>query len=234
MEAKEIVVASVAMPDEQHLTEEVSAIELQAKAITVTNDVEYEEAAQFGRLIKDKTAAVTDFFKPLKDAAHKAHKAICDREKSTLAPLQKAEATVKKTMGDYVMEQERKRREQEEALKRAAAAERERLLAEAAEKEKAGDAEGAEAAVTEAIVMDEATLYQAAAIAKPQATGVTTSKDWEIVEVRESEVPVSTMGIIIRPVDQGAIMRLIRASKGTVQIPGVVYKEVAKMSFRRR
>lgn len=40
-------------------------------------------------------------------------------------------------------------------------------------------------------------------------------------------------GVEIRPVDRSAVMRLIRATKGQVHIPGVVYKEVAKVAFRK-
>ena len=35
-----------------------------------------------------------------------------------------------------------------------------------------------------------------------------------------------------RPVDEAAIMRLIRATKGGIVIPGVEYAEKARMSFR--
>ena len=38
--------------------------------------------------------------------------------------------------------------------------------------------------------------------------------------------------LVIRPVDEAAIMRLIRATKGGIKIPGVEYTEKAKMSFR--
>lgn len=56
-------------------------------------------------MLKQKAAEVTEFFKPMKDTAYKAHKAICDREKEMLTPLRNAEKTLKKTMGDYAMEQ---------------------------------------------------------------------------------------------------------------------------------
>ena len=57
--------------------------------------------------------------------------------------------------------------------------------------------------------------------------------DWELVEVNNREVPLSLNGIELRPVDTKAVMRLIRASKGKIVIPGITYKAVAKMSFRK-
>lgn len=234
MAENEVTVAVVAPAEEQALTREVTDIEFQAESMVVTTDEEYQQAAEFGKTIKQKAAVVTEFFKPMKDSAYQAHKAICDREKTMLAPLKNAETIVKKTMGVYVTEQERKRREQEEALRRAAEAERERLLKEAAEKEKAGDADGTEELLAEAVVMDEATTFSAPTRSAPKVAGVSTAKDWEIVEINDRAVPVSVAGAVIRPVDKAAVMRLIRATKGQVQIPGIVYKEVAKMSFSRR
>ena len=88
---------------------------------------------------------VTDFFKPMKDSAYQAHKAVCDREKTMLKPLQEAEKILKKSMSAYYQEQERKRRELEEKMRREAEAERERKLNEAAALEEAGKADEAEA-----------------------------------------------------------------------------------------
>lgn len=234
MAENEVMVAVVAPAEEQALTQEVTDIEFQAEALAVTTDEEYQQAAEFGKAIKQKAAVVTEFFKPMKDSAYQAHKAICDREKTMLAPLKNAEAIVKKTMSVYVTEQEKKRREQEEALRRAAEAERERLLKEAAEREQTGDAEGTEELLAEAVVMDEATAFSAPTRSAPKVSGVSTAKDWEIVEINEHAVPMTVAGAVIRPVDKAAVMRLIRATKGQVQIPGIVYKEVAKMSFSRR
>ncbi len=109
---------------EAEMSKEVTAVEAQAGQITIASQSDYEQAAAFGRLIKQKSAQIIDFFAPMKKAAHEAHQNICTREKEMLAPLISAEKTVKQIMGDYVMEQERKRREEEERLKRLAEEER--------------------------------------------------------------------------------------------------------------
>ena len=236
MNQKESIVA--VMPelepvDEQQLTQEVTDIEFRAESFVIQTPEDYEAAGEFGKLLKQKAAEVTGFFKPMKDSSYQAHKAVCDREKAMLTPLKNAEKIVKKTMGDYLMEQERIRREAEEAARRAAEEERERKLKEAMALEAAGDKEGAEAAVEEAVVMDEATGYSVPAPVKPKVSGVSTSKDWEITSIDTAKVPVNFSGMELRPVDQAAVMRLIRASKGSISIPGIAYREVAKMSFRR-
>lgn len=219
---------------EKELGSEVSKIEAMAEAVTISTDQDYESAGQFGVMLKKKAAEVTDFFKPLKDAAYKAHKAICDREKEMLTPLRNAEKTLKKTMGDYAMEQERKRREAEEAARRAAEEESRRKLEEAALLERAGDTAAAEAAFQDAEISEDVSRMVFVPGGAPKAKGVSASKDWEIVSISSENVPLSVNGMEIRPVDKAAVMRLIRASKGTIQIPGIVYQEVAKMSFSRR
>ena len=236
MNQKESIVA--VMPelepvDEQQLTQEVTDIEFRAESFVIQTPEDYDAAGEFGKLLKRKAAEVTGFFKPMKDSAYQAHKAVCDREKAMLTPLKNAEKIVKKTMGDYLMEQERIRREAEEAARRAAEEERERKLKEAMALEAAGDKEGAEAAVEEAVVMDEATGYSVPAPVKSRVSGVSTSKDWEITNIDTAKVPVNFSGMELRPVDQAAVIRLIRASKGSIAIPGIAYREVAKMSFRR-
>ncbi len=227
------VVPEMEILDEQQLSQQVTDIEFQAESFIIETEADYTAAGEFGRLLKQKTAEVTVFFKPMKDSAHQAHKAICDREKAMLTPLKNAEKVIKKTMSDYLMEQERKRREAEEAIRRAAEAEMQRKLSEAAKLESSGDQEKAEAAFEDAVVMDEAASYSIAASSKPKVSGVGTSKDWEIISIDADAVPVNFSGMELRPVDQAAVMRLIRASKGRIEIPGITYREVAKMSFRR-
>ena len=233
---KETMVATVPQAeivDEQQLSRDVTDIEFQAESLVIQSDEDYAFAGEFGKMLKKKASQVTTFFKPMKDSAYQAHKAVCDREKSMLTPLRNAEKTVKQVMSAYIAEQERKRREAEEAARRAAEAERERKIQEAATLEAAGDADGAEAAVEEAAIMDDAASYAVVpATTAPKVSGVRTSKDWEIVEIDPKTVPLAVAGIELRPVDQAAVMRLIRASNGQIEIPGITYRQVAKMSFR--
>lgn len=226
------VIENPSVIDESVLKTQTIDLEVRADALVVTNDEEYRDAAEFLKVLKDQSGKVKDFFKPLKDAAHKAHKEVCDREKMMLEPLTRAEAVIKRVAGGYLAEQERKRREAEERAWQAAKAEADRRLAEAAALENEGKIEAAAAAMEEAEIIDSATV--AVPVAQTaKVKGVSSSKDWEIVSINADDVPVDIAGTIIRPVDDKAVMRLIRASKGTIQIPGVTYKEVMKMSVRR-
>lgn len=237
MEGKETTVAVIETPDvteqEKTLSKQVTEIEFQASAITINNEEDYQNAAGFGRMLKQRTSDVKEFWKPMKDAAHKTHAEICSKEKAMLQPLTNAEKILKNTMGAYIAEQDRKRREAEEAARRAAQEEVDRKMQEAIDLDAAGDAEGAETAMMEAEVMDDMSENVAVAGAKPKADGASASKDWEIVDIDTDLVPTSVAGVEIRPVDKAAVMRLIRASKGSIKIQGVTYKEVVKIALRK-
>lgn len=110
--------------------------------------------------------------------------------------------------------------------------EAERLLNEAVESERNGDAEEAAARMEYAETLATATTV-VQGTPTPKVSGVSTSTDWEIESIDASKVPTEVAGVIIRPVDEAAVKRLIRMSKGAVQIPGVVYKKTTKISLGR-
>lgn len=122
MEQEETVVATLpTVCEDKSLAEvemgkEVSSVEKQASQIVISTQTDYESAASFGKYIKQKAQQITDFFAPMKTAAHEAHKNICAREKEMLAPLIQAEKIVKDAMGGFIMEQERKRQAEEEKM----------------------------------------------------------------------------------------------------------------------
>lgn len=219
--------------EEKALSQSVSEVEKMASSITINSDADYKEAAEFGRMLKQRNAQVTEFFAPMKKAAHEAHKNICDREKAMLDPLRKAEAAIKSTMSNWVMEQERIRRAEEERLRKQAEAEAARKLEEAIKLEEQGKSKEAEAVASTAAVIDTAAKNIAVVADKPKANGVSTTTDWEITDIDSNLVPCTFGGINIRPVDTAAVKRLIKASNGTAEIPGIKYKAVARMTFRR-
>ena len=218
--------------EEQDLKAETTAIQEQFNDFYVATQDDYTAAAEYLKQLKGKIAQVTDFFKPLKDAAHKAHKQVLAREKEMLSPLTDAEERVKAAMGRYSDEVEQKALEQERIRAAEIKKQTEALLQTATELEKQGKTGEAVLAFEEAEIMD-STSSAMAINDTPKVSGVSTKKDWEIIEIDMDKVPDEINGILIRPVDQKAVMRLIRASKGAVKIPGITYKETSKISVRR-
>lgn len=89
----------------------------EARKMRVTNDAEYEAAGHYLRYdIKAVLKEIDDTFGPIKAKQHAAWKEACEQEKRHKAPLLEAEKAVKRLMGAYVQEQERKRLEEAETL----------------------------------------------------------------------------------------------------------------------
>ena len=224
--------AAANVPEAQ-LEQEVSTIKVQIDKIVITNNDDYERAVELGRAIKTRTAEVKNFFKPMKDAANKAHKEICGREKALLTPLEDAEKQLKKAIGVYVDELERKRLEEERRLQLDAQQEAQRALDAAIQAEENGNAADSEAAMMEAQMIESFANTVTVSGNKPDVKCVSTTVDWEIESIDNKVVPDFFAGAEIRPVDEKAIVRLIRATKGTIEIPGVKYKKTQKVSIRR-
>lgn len=169
-------------------------------------------------------------------SAKKNYDEVLNHRKEMIEPLEKAEKIVKTKVNEYSAEQERKRREQEEAMRRLAQAEIDRHLNEAAEAEANGDAVGAEYAMAEAEMMEGVSIAGGVQHQTPKVKGISQSKTWEICESEcdWSKVPVSLVGIELRPVDKAAVLRLIKMSKGQVEIPGIKFRETYTTSVSTR
>lgn len=218
--------------EERLLKKSVTDIELQAQSISIKTDDDYRLAGDFGRMLKQRTYDVKAFWKPMKEAAHKAHVEICSKEKEMLAPLQHAEKILKQAMGKYLEEEEEKRKLLEEEAKKAAQVEVNKKIDEAIIWEEKGDLEAANSAVNEAEMMDRA--ISSISVVKPaRTTGTITKKDWVITKIDRGDVPIEFNGQEIRPVDLGMVMKIIRETEGHVNIPGIEFKETMQVSFRR-
>lgn len=83
-EVTEAVVAKIEKPaelvKEQELQQSNSLVERRAKELKILTNEDYEKQLNLGRKLRFRQSSHR-FFKPMKDSAYKAHKAVCDREK---------------------------------------------------------------------------------------------------------------------------------------------------------
>lgn len=86
--------------------------------------------------------------------------------------------------------------------------------------------------MAEAEVLDDVAKSGKVGAAVPKAAGISTSKAWKITSIDIAQVPVEIAGAIIRPVDEKAVMALIKATKGSIKIPGIIYEETTNISVR--
>lgn len=217
---------------EEALSREVSVYEAKALRMVVASDEDFSLAGEATKAVKRMQKKVTEYWEPLRVSAKKTYDDVLARKKEMISPLESAEKILKAKMAAYSNEQRRKQREREEAMRRLAQAEVERKLEEAAQAEAAGDTAAVEYAMAEAEVMDDVAKGGKAGAAVPKAAGISTSKAWKITSIDITQVPVEIAGAIIRPVDEKAVMALIKATKGSIKIPGIVYEETTNISVR--
>lgn len=217
---------------ERSLGKEVSLVERQAMSVTIVTDEDYTAAAEITKTVKQTQKKVKDYWEPLRASTYKAYQDVMGKKKQMTDPLDKAEKILKGKMADFVAQKERERREREEAARRAAQAEMDRKFAEAVAHEKNGDFIGAEMAMAEAEIMDDAASSIVVAGKTPKVDGVSTAKAWKISKVDPSKVPVEIAGVMIRPVDEKAVMDLIRTTNGQIKIPGIEFEQTVSVRIR--
>lgn len=167
--------------DDLHATG--AEIEQKSREYRITTDAEQDLAGEFLRRIVRYKDDVVERFRTAKDLAHKAHRAICEAEKTELAPAIAAETKVRRALSDFATEQERVRRvaqarlqqEQRERDEKARQAEAEAL-------DKAGDTEAA-VALLEAPVPTVAVQVD---VHKTEGLSFRDEWKWEVVD--ESKV----------------------------------------------
>lgn len=214
---------------EQELHTNVELVRQKTTSIRVTNDIELEDAGQFLRQVNAQIKRVADWFKPLKDQANRAHKAICDRENVYMEPLKTAKERTAKMIGFYQDEQDRKRQEEErkarEEAERKEAAEREKLLKKAAKAEEKGNTQAAEELLQKAedVYIPPATTQTV--MAKPQ--GVSTRWKWDAEVMDKASVPEEYKVVDIKLLSDIATKR-----KGELIVPGVRFIRRAIVSGR--
>lgn len=218
--------------EESKLDRQVSLIEQQASDVVVASEEDFVLAGELTKQVKAMQKQVTEYWEPMRKSTYEAYSTVNQHKKQMLDPLASAEKVLKRKMGDYTMEQERIRREQEKAMRKAAEAEMTRKLEEAEEAESRGDAVGAEFAMAEAEVMEGVAVSGGIRPQAPKAKGVSQTKTWKITKIDSEKVPISMNGMELRPVDEKLVLQLIKASKGKIAIPGVEYKEDVIISVR--
>lgn len=176
-----------------------------AKDRQITNQAELEDAAAVLKEIKGRQKRVKEIFNPIKDKTHKAWKEVCDQESGYLKPLQQAESFLKGKMGDYQMEQDRIRREEEK-----------RLQEEARKKEEARRKEQAEKTGDKSIMEKPIVVPQVKVQAPEQPKGTSFVEKWNFKIIDPNKVPKEFWFI-----DEKAIAGIVRVKKGNTNIPGV-------------
>ena len=183
-----------------------------AKALAVTSAEDAEHATAIIRDLKFKRERWLALVEPVVKGANEAWKKAVAMRDSIAKPLDEAERYVKGLVGSYMDEQERQRREAEAA----AQAEAQRLADEQRQREieilqAAGEQEAAEAVAAAPVV---APVVVAAPVVKP--AGMSTVENWKFRLIDPTLIPREYLSV-----DEVKLGRIVRALKGSTNIPGL-------------
>ena len=211
----------------QEVTTLALSLPEQAKQIVViANTEDYTRAGQILLTIKEIRKKIENTFKPIKQKMDAAKKEVLDQEKLADKPLAEAEAWIKPLISSYNAEQERIRKAEEDRLRKIAEdEEKERRLNEAVAAEQSGNKEEAEAIIEAPIQVPPVVVQKTV----PKVHGVSFTKLWKFRITNAALIPNE-----YKIPDETKIGGVVRATKGTVQIPGVeIYSEDSVSAGRR-
>jgi hypothetical protein len=199
-----------------------------AEAFIITDNKSLQEANELFQICKAFIEAIHKHLDPIREHAHKAWKNSLDEIDRREEPFKKVQGIIKPKIIAYkikIQEAIRKKEEKARAKIQAEKEKQEQLLKESEALENAGDYGRADEKLEEAVGLDEkvkASIEKMAKIPKaPETKGTVIRKipRWKLINL--AEVPRDYMRL-----DEVKVGTAVRASKGTVKIPGIeVYFE---------
>lgn len=197
----------------QEVEQEALTYPQQARQITITNNEDYQRAANFLLSIKATRKKINESFDPIIAKAHAAHKEAVAQKKKVDEPLELAERMVKPLMAAYDTQQEQLRREEENRLReQAKKQEEERMLREAESLEKQGQYEAASEVIAQPIYVPPVVVAKTV----PKISGVVFREIWKFRIIDASKLPRE----YLIP-DEVKIGQVVRALKSSTNIAGV-------------
>lgn len=226
---------ALAVVKDDELDKQTAPVIAQARAIVVASPAQRTEAVEFAKKVKSAQKFIADYFAPMKEATHKAWKAVTEKEASHLTPLKQAEADLKQKILAFDAEVERKRREEERRLQ-AEADEKARRERERLEKE---------AAKLKTPELREERMAQAAAVVAPvialapvveKQKGEATRKIWKArLTDKKALMKAASEGNDLAAsflvFDEATANRTAAATKGAVPVPGIEWYEQASLAL---
>lgn len=206
-----------------------------AQAIVVDSEESYQSAAAWRGTAKDLLKSIKEFFKPMKKAADDAHKAIVNKENTTIADIEKAVTIVGMKMRDWYDEQERLKAAREAELQeKARKLEEERRLNDAKKLEAQGKKTEALASLNAPISVPTVKLDS------PEAEGVVYVDHWvaRCTDLKATVQFIVTSGrwdlLNLLMHNTAAANTLAAATKAASAIPGIEFVNEKVMRQRTK
>ena len=182
--------------------------------------------------LRGREKAIDEFFDPLIEAAHKAHKALTTKRNQIKTPVSSARKTVDSRIARYIEEEEKRREEiAKEILRKAEKESEERRLALAIEAEESGQKD-----LAERLLSSPAAVSTGAVGLPPvrqELEGMSTFEHWSADVIDEDlllrAVVDGRAPRYLFVVDLAALNRLAKDSKERFDVPGAVARKETRM-----
>ncbi|QNO18958.1 hypothetical protein [Caproicibacterium amylolyticum] len=209
--------------------QETNQMVQEAQNVSISDNAQFESATDLLKRVKRTKKKVDEYWEPAISAANKTHKELTAKRKAMTDICDRAESIVKGKILTYQQEQDAKRRAAEAEAQKLAQAESERILAEAAEAEQSGNT--IEAAIKMQQAETVSTFTPTVMVDKPKISGVSTRTKEVVAVTDDAKVPAYINGFAIRTVDTKAIMQLHKLNP-SLQIPGIEFRKEQVLSVR--
>jgi hypothetical protein len=194
----------------------------QVAEIAITNQIEYETAAEFLKRIKGQQTEISETFDPIIKKAHETHQESLAQKNKYFVPLKNAEGKIKKLMVDYTTAQELKAKLEQKKLQDIADAEAKKQQKILDEKIARAQASGKTEKVEELIEKKENVVPITVPVIASQIEtpkGISFKDNWKAIIIDANLIPREWC----MP-DEKALNIFAKSTKGTKQIPGVEFK----------
>lgn len=226
----------IAFESHEEMNQKALTLPDQARSITITDQPTYDLAAEKLLGVAELRREIVAHYAPLKASAFETHRKICGAEKTMLAPVEEAEAILKRGIGAYQTEQ----RQIQEQRDREARALAEQAAAEALEQSiEAAEKDGASVEEVAAIINQPAPVpvVRTAPVFTPVA-GVSTAKTYK-VEVYDLKALCNAVarGLVAEnfvTANLVALNGVARSTRGSVRIAGCRVTEDVSVRAGRR
>jgi hypothetical protein len=186
-----------------------------ASMLTVKDDASFKAGGEMLLEIKRIAKTVDDRFKEPVSLANKAHKALTALRDSVLSPFGQAESMIKRKLGTYQEEVERRRREEDERNRREAQAKAEAERMAKAEKEMdRGDLKAAEKTLAAPLAP---VVTRVETPEPPKMAGLSFRDEWKFEITDPDLIPREYL-----MVDESKLRKVVKAlGKTAANIPGI-------------
>jgi hypothetical protein len=193
----------------------VNPMVAKAQALEIKDNPQYFTATDFLKGIKALEKEVEDTFDPIIEKSHLAHKEALSQKDKYFKPLVNAERLIKSKIGEFLVIEERKRKEAEDKLRREADKKREELERKAEEAAANGKESKAEQYQEKANNVVAPTL----APTVEKVEGISFRENW-YAEVTDINLLPKTYMLP----DMVKLNKFAKAMKDSVAVPGVTFK----------